>query len=169
MPEGDKSKRVRRTSSYSNQKEKTNVAGNAEDGGRQDREHDNTGSPDRRTSSTTRKKDGDRWRSGCGSSGPDNGQDGGKQDRNRRKSGGSPDRRPSSSTRKGDVDHRSTSGRGPHGRGQKRSRSESPEEREARGGEGKTDSGSKKLRVQGVTLVYLIRVQVVRLRVTHVD
>ena len=44
MSEGDKSKRVRRTSSYSNQKEKTYVAGNAEDGRRQDLEHNNTGS-----------------------------------------------------------------------------------------------------------------------------
>ena len=46
--------------------------------------------------------------------------------------------------RRGDVDHRSTSGRGSHDRGRKQSRSKSPKEREARGGDGKTDSGPKK-------------------------
>ena len=65
-----------------------------------------------------RKKDGNRLRSGCGLNGSDNGQDGGKQDRNRSKSGGSPGRQTSSSIkRRGDVDHRSTSGCGSHGRG----------------------------------------------------
>ena len=90
VSEGDKSKRVRKTSNHFNQKEKTTashkektkVAGNAEGDGR----------TDRRTSSTSRRKYGDRSRSGRASDDPHNGHDGGKEDRNGRKSGGSPDK-----------------------------------------------------------------------------
>ena len=83
VSEGDKSKRVRKTSSHSNQKEKTTanqkektkVASNAEGDGR-------TGTPDRRMSSTSKRKDGDRSRSGRASDDPHNSHDCGKEDRN---------------------------------------------------------------------------------------
>ena len=146
VSEGDKSKRVRKTSSHSNQKEKTTashkekkkVAGNAEGDGR-------TGSSDRRTSSTSRRKDGNRSRSWRASDDPHNGHDGGKEDRNERKSSGSPDKRaPSSKTWRKDGDHRSMSANGSHTRGRKQSRSKSSEKQEPMHGEGKPDSGSKK-------------------------
>ena len=90
VSEGDKGKRVRITSTHSNQMEETTashkekkVAGNAEGEGR-------AGSPDRHTSSTSKRKDCDRSRSGRAFDDP-----GGKEDQNGQKSGGSPDKRTS--------------------------------------------------------------------------